>query len=161
MYFFIFGFSLVLEVLLYRLFICVLSDSIHIISACTKFAAPKHTFHFGMEPENFLGRDALDRTDYHFRSVRRNTLDQKMNVVAIKTYLQKMNLVPLLYTNTKTNLLERRRNVITKYISPIFDWTNKMIKQQALVMPLVNVITHNHKSTYQDATPRQSLEEFY
>lgn len=159
MYFFIFGFSLVLEVLLNYLFIWVLSDSIHIISACPKFAAPKHPFYFGMEPENLLGRDALDRTDYHFRSVRRNTLDQKMNLVAIKTYFQKMDIIPLLYT--KTNLFERRRNVITKYISPIFDWTNKMIKQQALVMPLVNVITHNHKSTYQDPTPRQSLVEFY
>lgn len=159
MYFFIFGFSLVLEVFLYYLFICVLSNSIHIISACPKFTAPKQLFHFGMEPEYFLGRDALDRTDYIFRSVRRNTLDQKMNVVAIKTYLQKMNLVPLLYT--KTNLFERSRNVIAKYISPIFDGTNKMIKQQALVMPLVNVITHNHKNTYQYATPRQSLEEFY
>lgn len=159
MYLFIFGFSLVLEVLLYYLFICVLSDCIHIISACPKFTAPKQPFHFGMEPENFLGRDALDRTDYRFRSVRRNTLNQKMNVVAIKAYLQKMDLVPFLYT--KTNLLERRRNLIIKYVSPIFDGTNKMIEQQALVMALVNMITHNHKNTYQHATPRQSLEEFY
>ncbi len=111
MYLFVFGFSLILEVFLYNLLICVLSDSIHIIPTCPKLAAPKQPFHFGMEPENFLRRDTLDRTDYIFRSIGRDTLNQKMNVIAIKTYLQKMDVVTLLYPNT--NLLERERNFIT------------------------------------------------
>ena len=158
MYLFIFGLSLVLEVFLYNLLVLVLPDRTDIIPASPKFAAPKQFLYLWMELENFLSRNALYRSDYLFRSIRRNTLNEKMNVVAVKTDLQKMNIVTFLYT--KTNLLERCGNRFIKNSSPIFDRTNKMIKQQTLIMTLVNMFTHNHKNTYHYATPRQSLEEF-
>lgn len=104
-----------------------------------------------MEPENFLCGKALDSSDYLFRSIRRNALNQKMNMVAIKADLQKMNLVPFLYS--KADFLERYRNLITKYLSPIFDRTNKMIQKQAFVVALVNMFTHPHKNKHHYATP--------
>ncbi len=158
MYLFILGLSLVLEVFLYNLLIRILPDRIDIIPARPKFATPKQVLHLRMKPENLLRRNALDRSDYLFRSIQRNTLNQKMNMVAIKTNLQKMNIVAFLYI--KANLLERSGNRFVKNSSPIFDRANKMIKQKTLVMTLVNMFTHNHKNTYQYATPRQSLEEF-
>ncbi len=158
MYLFIFRLSLVLEIFLYNILICILPNCIDIISTCPKFTAPKRFFYLWMKPEYFLRPNALDRANYLFRSIRRNTLNQKMNVVTIKTNLQKMNVVPFLYS--KTNLLERSRNRFIMNVSPIFDGANKMIEQQTLVMTLVNMFTHNHKNTYQYATPRQNFEEF-
>lgn len=80
-----------------------------------------------------------------------------MNMVIIKPDFQK-NLIPFLYT--EANLLERVRNFIVEQLSPIFDQANKMIQQQTFVMTLMNMLAHNHKNTYQYATPRHSLEEF-
>ena len=70
-----------------------------------------------------------------------------------------MNLVPFLYS--KADLLESSRNIITQYSFPIFDGTDKMIEQKTLVVTLVDIVAHTHKNTYQYATPRQSLEEFF
>ena len=151
MYHFIFRFSLVLEVFFYYLFIRMLANGIHIIPACPKFTSPKQSFDLGMEPENFLCGYALDSSDYLFRRIPRNALNQKMDMVAIKADLQKMNLVPFLYS--KADFLEGYRNLITKYLSPVFDRTNKMIQKQAFVVALVNMFTHTNKNTYHYATP--------
>lgn len=151
MYHAILRFSLVLEVFLNYLFIRILTNRIHIIPTCPKFTSPKQSFHFGVEPENFLCRNALDCSDYLFRSTRRNALNQKMNVVDIKADFQKMNLVTFLYS--KTNFLERYSNFITKHLSPIFDRTNKMIQKQAFIMAFMNMFAHTHKNTYHYATP--------
>ena len=129
----------------------MLANGIHIISACPKFTSPKQSFNLGMEPENFLCGNALDSSDYLFRGIRRNALNQKMNMVAIKANLQKMNLVPLLYS--KADFLERYTNLITKYLSPIFDRTNKVIQKQTFVVALVNRFTHTRKNTYHYPTP--------
>lgn len=151
MYHAIFGFSLVLKVFLNYLFICILANGINIIPTCPKFTSPKQSFHFGMEPENFLCGNALHCSNYLFRNIRRNALNQKKNMVAIKADLQKRDLVPFLYS--KTDFLERYGNLITKYLSPIFDRTNKMIQKQAFVVAFVNMFTHTHKNTYHYATP--------
>ena len=104
-----------LEVFLYYLFIRILIKGIHIIPAYPKFTSPKKCFHLSMEPENFLGGNTLHSTDYLFRGIRRSAPNQKMNnMVAIKADLQKkkMNLLPFL--NSKTDFLERYKNLISK-----------------------------------------------
>ncbi len=100
MHLFVFGLPLVLEVFLYYLFIGILTDRIHIIAARPKSAAPKQPLHFGMKSEDFFGRNVLDRPDYLLGGIRRNTLNQKMNVVPTKINIQKINLITLLYFKT-------------------------------------------------------------
>ncbi len=151
MYLFIFRFSLVLKVFFDYLLIGILPYRIYVIPTCPEFAAPKHLLYLGMKPENLLCCNALDRPYYLFWSIRGNALYQKMNMVPIKADLQKIDLVSLFYP--KTDLPESRCNIIRQNLSPVFDRTNKMIKQQALVMTFVNMITHTHKNTYHYATP--------
>lgn len=151
MYLFVLGLALVLEVFLYDLLVGILPQSVDVITAGPKPAAPKHPFDLRVEPEYFLCGDTLDRSHYLFRSIGRNALHQKMNAIPVKADLQKMNFVPLLYP--KTDFLESGRNRIIKNLSTMFNRTNKMIKQQTLVMAFVNMFAHNHKNTCHYATP--------
>ncbi len=151
MYPFIVRLSLVLEVFLYNLLVGILPHSVDVIPAGPKPTAPKHPFDLGKEPEYLLCGDTLNRSYYLFQSAGRNALHQKMDVVAVKANLQKMNFIPLLYP--KADLPKSGRNRVIKDLSPIFDRRNKMIKQQALVMAFVNMFTHKHKNTYHYATP--------
>ena len=89
MHLFVFVFPLVLKVFFYYLLIRILAHRIHIISARPKLTAPKQPLDLGMKPENLLRRDALDSSDYLFRSISRNALDQKMHMASIYTDLQK------------------------------------------------------------------------
>lgn len=151
MYLFISRLSLVLEIFLYDLLIGILAYRVHVISTRPKLTAPKHPFHFWMKPKYFLCGNTLYRVDNLFRSIHRNALNQKMNVVAIKAYFQKMNFISLLYP--KANLFESDTNLITQNFSPIFYRTYKMIQKQALVMTFVDMFTHTHKYKYLYATP--------
>ena len=151
--------ALVLEVLLDDLFIGVLTYGIHVVAARPELAAPEHLFDLRVQTENLPRRDALYRRDYFLRGVHRNTLYQKMDMVAVKPYFQKMNLVPLL--DLKTDFLEGLRNGIAQNFSPIFDRAYKMVQKQAFVMVLVNMLAHIHK--YRNIStrhPRQAVGEF-
>lgn len=151
--------ALVLEVLLDYLLIGVLPYGIHVVAARPELAAPEHLFDLRVQTENFSRRNALYRPDYFLRGVHRNTLYQKMDMVPVQAYFQKMNLVPLL--DLKTDFLEGLRNGIAQYFSPIFDRANKMIQKQAFVMVLVDMLAHNHK--YRNIItrhPRQAVGEF-
>ena len=152
MYFFIltFGFALVLKILLYYLLIGILPYCVHIVAAGPKLTAPKLSLHFGVKTEYLLGRNALHRIDYLLWRKRRNALNQKMGMVPIKTYLQKMNLITFLYS--KTNPTKCLGNQIIQHITPILNRAYKMIQQQTLVMTLMDMIAHNHKNK-NHATP--------
>ena len=130
------------------MFICVLPNRIDIIPTRPKLSAPKHSLHFGVQPKNLFRSNTLDCSNNFFGRKHRNTLYQKMKIVTL--------------FNLYTYFFESHRNIITKYISSIFDWTNKMIQKQALVMTFVDVFTHKHKyRNINTRRPRQSLGEFY
>ncbi len=84
-----------------------------------KPTAPEHLLDLWMKAKNLFGSDALDSTDYLFGSVHWNALNQKMNMIAIQTDLQKVNFIPLFYF--QANILESGRNLCTQYFPPIFD----------------------------------------
>jgi len=151
MYLFIVRFSLILEIFLDHFLISILSYGVHIVTACPKFSAPKQPFYLGMKPKNLFCRNTFNSTDYLFGGIRWYTLNQKMDVVSIKSNLQKMNFISLFYL--QADLFKRYRNLIIQYIPPIFDRTNKMIKKQTLVMTFMDMFTHNHKYKYLYATP--------
>jgi hypothetical protein len=151
MYLFIFRLPLVLEIFFDYFLIGILSYCVYVISTCPKFSAAEQPFYFWMKPENFLCGNALDRSYYPFWSVRRNALNQKMNMVAIKPNFQKMDFISLLYV--KTNFFECDRNITGQNLSPIFDRSNKMTQKQTFVMAFMDMFTHIHKYKYLYATP--------
>lgn len=146
MYLFVFFvlFSLILEIFPYHILVGVLSHRIHIVAARPEPPAPKLPFDLGVEPENFLRRDALQSVDDLSRGEHRDTLNKKMGVVAIKADFQKVNLVPLLYS--QTHRTKGLRDFLAQNITAILDGTDKMIHQQTLVVALVDMIAHTHKN---------------
>ena len=71
---------------------------------------------------------------------RRNTLNQKMDMVLFHPYLHKMDFVTSRYT--KTDFLQCQRNIFCEYLSTIFRWKYHMIQQQYFVMVLVDMLIH-------------------
>ena len=150
---------LVPEVFFYYLLIGILTYRIYIVPTGPKSAAPEQLLDLGMKTKNLFRRDALHGSDDFPWGVHGNTLNQKMNMIAVKADLHKMNLVPFLYL--QANLFEGLRNGTTQNFSPIFDRTHKMVQKQAFVMVLVDMFTHNHKyMNLSTRRPRQSLGEF-
>jgi len=140
----IFRLTLVLKVFLYHLFIRILSHRVDIVATCPEFPAPKMLLDLWMKPEYLLCRYTLHGSNNLIWSVRWHALYQKMRMITIKTDFQKMDLIPLLYT--QANISQSTRNIIIKHISPIFYRTHKMIQEQALVMAPVDMFTHIHKN---------------
>lgn len=68
------------------------------------------------------------------------SLDQKMNMIIINSYLQKTYLIP--FFNTMACFFQGLLDFIRKNFSSIFCWAYKMIKQQTFIMTLHNMFTH-------------------
>lgn len=124
-----------------------------------ELTTPKHLFDFWMKSKNLFRSNSFDSSDDFLRRIHDIALNQKMNMIFIKTNLQKMNFLTLLYF--QANLLESQRNSSTQYFPTIFNRTNRMIQKQAFVMTLVDMFVHKHKSNYlysrHEAEPRGIL----
>ena len=83
---------------------------------------------------------------YYFRnSHSRHTLDQKMNVVLICPYFNKLYLIS--FADAKTNFFYVFTYFSAYDFSPIFHRKNQMIKQQRLIVPFVNMFIHKNENT--------------
>src|SRR5690554_288720 len=126
MYSFIFlFFPLRFHIVLDGTFISMPPNCINIKPFRPKLASPQFTLNFRMFLENLLCRYTFYYTNYFGRAFNRNTLNQKMNVVFISTYLYKNYIVSL--RNFYTNFFQTQINRFTKNNSPIFCRTHKMI----------------------------------
>ena len=142
---------LILEIFLDYFFIRVLAYRIDLITACPKLTSPELLLNFRMRSEYLFGCYTLYSTHNFSGSIHWNTLYQKMNMVTINPNLQKMNFISFLYPKADFFKCLGYRN--TEHIPTILDWANKMIQKQTLVMALMNMLTHIHKSTYLYAKP--------
>jgi hypothetical protein len=129
-----------------------LADRVDKKSISPKFSSPKFGFHFGVFSENFLGGDAFQSRDQRSRTHPGNTLNQKMNMIFVRSNLQKVNIVALL--NLKTDLLQRLINCFAENNSAVLGWTNKMVQQYRYIMRFMYVFAFAH--TYKDINTPQA-----
>ena len=122
------------------LFACMLSDSIRVITAGPKRTSPKFFFYLRVQPEYLTGSYTLYNRHYPCHCQTRNTLDQKMNVIALYSYFNKMKLISLTYT--QANYFQPFIYLICEDFSSIFCRKNKMIQKKCLIMTLEYMITH-------------------
>src|SRR5271157_323648 len=133
-------------------FVSKFTHCIDIISICPELATPKLTFHFRMFFEYLLRSNTLHYGDDCGGTHLGNRLNQKMNMILICSYFQKMYLIPFLYF--KTYFLQRLINFLAKYYSPIFCWTHKVIQQYRYIMRFMYVLTLTHTYKVSIFTPR-------
>ena len=82
-----------------------------------------------------------------------------MNVVFVRTYLQELDLVSLLYP--KAHFLQNLLNIIVKYHPPVLRWKYQVVQQRRNVVTLVYVVTHPPKITPQGAGNLPALIKKY
>lgn len=94
----------------------------------------------GTSLEYLTRRQALDQGNDFSHAVSRNRLNQKVNVVFICTYFQKLQLVTLFYFETR--LFYFLINHIIEHHTTVFCWKYQMIQQYRYIMALMYVLAH-------------------
>jgi hypothetical protein len=102
------------------------TNGIDEISLRPKLTAPKRLLHRWLSPEYLAGRYTLDRLYNLLRTIHRDSLNQKMNVILIYSYFQKTNLISLRYL--QTNILQLIINFVRKNHAPILRRTYQMVQ---------------------------------
>ena len=89
--FVLFFYSLFLDLFGNDVFGPVLTDGVHEITFSQKFPAPELLFYFWTSFENFQGYKAFDHYNNFCYAIRRNALNQKMNIVFVHSHFHKKN----------------------------------------------------------------------
>ena len=97
----IFWFTLILNVLQNHIFIRILTNSIYIVPRSPKIAAPQFFFYFRMKPKKLFRYNTFYCLSYTFYRQHWYTLNQKMNMIFIRSYFNKMYFIATLdiFTN--------------------------------------------------------------
>ena len=128
MYLFIFvKFALSLNIGLYRIFVTMTTDSVDIVPFGPELSAPKLILHLRVKLENLFGRDALDCFYDLGWAHHRYTLDQKMNMVFVGPYFDKLDLISL--RNLKADIFQTLINSLAKNNPSILGWANKVVEK--------------------------------
>jgi len=118
--------ALGLYICLYRIFIPMTPNRIDIVAFDPKLPSPKTFFNFRMKLENLFCCNALDKLNYFARTQRGYILYQKVYIIFIRSYFNKLYLISLRYLYA--NILQRLINCFTEYNPPVFRRAYKMMK---------------------------------
>ena len=119
---------------------------IDVESTTPKRTTPQCSFDTGSMEEYFTSRKTLYGTCNFCRTVGWNTLNQKMNMVLVSTYFQKLNFIPILYV--QTGLTQYTLYLGTQNKMTILGRTNQMIEQQRNIMTPMFMCTCAHAQDY-------------
>ena len=113
----------------------MLADRVNKVALPPELPAPKLLFHFGTPLEDFPGYDALHHRDNLRHTVRRNALDQKMNVVPVRADLQKTDLIS--FFDLGAGLRHGPVDRIGYHDPAIFCTTYQMVKKVTNIVTLM------------------------
>jgi len=161
------GPSLLLNILADDPLIPIPAHRVCVESTGPELTTPQHLLDFGMGTKNFLCGDALDRLDDHCGRHGRDALDEEMDMVFVRPYLDEMNFMTFRYPHAY--LLEGRLHRVREDLSPILSRADYVVEKERLVMPFEDMFTHilmlSHMGSggnafRKEATPQRSCEEF-
>jgi hypothetical protein len=110
------------------------------ITVRPEFASPQLFFHLGTAPEYFSCRQALYHRYDLRHAIRRNRLHQEMDMIPIRTNLQKFHLIALL--DLQTHFLYNVIDMFIKHRTPILGRKYQMVYQYTYVMTLMYIFAH-------------------
>ncbi|MDR6504059.1 hypothetical protein J2785_007253 [Burkholderia ambifaria] len=144
--------ALILDIPAYHFFVAMLTHRAREISICPELTAPQRLLHLWASPKYFPRRDALENRHDPRHAVGWNRLDQEMNVVLVRPYLQEFHLVALRYL--QTNFFQNFINLVIKDRSSILRRQHHVARQHRDIVALVNVFAHSPQPTPQAAENR-------
>src|SRR5713226_9374767 len=132
--------ALLLHVVSYRGLIPMLTHSTGKIPVRPKLSSPQLLLDVWTQSEDLPRRYTFDHRYQLRHAIRRHRLHQKMNVVFVYPYLQKLYLIALLYpkTNISNDLIYR----FIKHCPSIFRRKHHVIQQHRYIMTLMNILAH-------------------
>ncbi len=132
--------ALLLNVVFYRGLIPMLTHSASKVPVRPKLSSPQLFLDVRTQSKNLSRRYTFDNR-YHLRhAVCWNRLHQKMNMILIRTNLQKLYLITLLYL--QTNIPHDLIHPSIKYRPSIFRRKHHVIQQHRYIMALMNILAH-------------------
>ena len=150
--------TLFMDIPLNYTYACILTNRVNVITIAPKLTAPKLMFHFWMKPKQFSCCNTFYHLSYLLWGHHRNTLYQKMNMIFVRTNLDKMYFKSLFYVRAYIN--QAFFHFFCQNTSSIFYRAYQMIQQQTFVMTFINMLTHN-TNLIQTATPQQADGELF
>jgi hypothetical protein len=132
--------ALILDVLAYHGFIAMLSNRACEKTIRPKFATPQLFLDLGATPEYLSRRHALQHSHDLRHTVSRYRLNQKMNMILVCAYLQKLHLVA--FRNFQTYLFQNFINPVVKHCSSVLCRKYQVVHQHRYVVALVDIFAH-------------------
>jgi len=118
--------SLLLHIFRNALLIAKLANCVDEIPLRPKLTAPQSFLYRRHTDEDLSGRYALDRLNNLPRAIHWNGLNQEMNVIHIRPYLQKLYFVTLRYL--QADVPQLLIDPIRKHHASILRWTYQMVQ---------------------------------
>src|SRR5450759_5227740 len=132
--------ALVLDVLTYHGFIAMLSNRACEKTIRPKFATPQLFLNLRATSKYLSRRYALQHPHYLRHTVCRYRLNQKMNMILVRPYLQKLDLVAFL--NFQTYLFQNFINPFVKHCSSVLCRKYQVVHQNRYVVTLMDIFAH-------------------
>ena len=148
--------ALVLDVAFDDILVCVLSHRVHVETARPEVTAPEDLLHCGMMIEDVLGCQTLDDLGDARWSEDRNALQEKVDMICIRSDLDESDFIPLL--DGQTNLFQCSLDGVGKGLFPVFHGTNQVVEKESFVVTLVDVLTHALRVHLREPTPHATCE---
>src|SRR5882757_9312307 len=130
-----------LNVFSYLCLITVLAHRTREIPVRPKLPAPQPRLYPRASPKYLSRRDAFDHLDNFLHGIHRYGLNQKVHVILIRTYLEKLDLVTCLYV--QADIPENLIHIRINNSSAVLRRENEMIQQDRDVMALVDIAAHD------------------
>ena len=152
---------LVFHVLPDRVFIAVLADRACEIPIRPKLAAPQLLPHLRASLEYLARRHAFDYRHDFRHAVGGNRLHQKMNMVLVRAYLQKLQLIARL--KIEADIPQDLVHMLIENRSPVFCRKNQMIQQRCYVVAFMDILAHREESAPQAAgnSTRKRIDRYW
>ena len=132
--------ALILDVLAYHGFIAVLSDRACEKPIRPKFATPQLLLDLWATSEYLSRRHALQHPHNLRHTICRYRLNQKMYMILVRPYFQKLYLVTLL--NFQTYFFQNLINPVVKHCSSVLCRKYQVIHQHRYVVALMDIFAH-------------------
>lgn len=134
------SFTLIFHIRAYHRFITMLANGGSKVALCPELSSPQLLLHIRTFLEHLPRTQAFDQPHQVGNAVRRNRLNQKMDMILIRTHFQKMNLVTFL--DLLTNVRQRPVNLFVEDCTPILRRKNKVIQQNTNIVAFMQILAH-------------------
>lgn len=145
--------SLVFNIFFDYCFVCILPNGVKIIAARPEMPAPEQSLDLQMTFEEFLGYDVFQSLDDSLRREDWHALDEKVNVVIISSYFNKVYFIP--FRNAQANRFERFCHRVSQNLPAILGWTDNVIQNESFIVSLVDVLPHTSILAHRAGAPRR------